>query len=294
MPSRASGPTLAAYTHALDDGRTDDVVATFCPDGSIDIPTAGTFEGHDAPPRGLRPVDAAATPAPPRGQHPRHGLGRPPGHGGQRRGLRPRGQGRLGDPVRGPLPRHPSPRRRHVEVPPPESSPEGATMPDMSWVGVLEHHATPHARQAHRRLRRRRRHLPADGRPGRRRWRPGSRPGASARATSSACSRTTASSSWPRSSPPTTSARSPCRSTGGWRRRRCAFILDHSQARALVCDDELLELADDAIGRLDGDLVRVCHLDRGRRRAGSGFADVAGRRPPVPAGAGRRPTTSTG
>jgi SnoaL-like domain len=40
--------TLAAYTHALDDGRTDDVVATFCPDGLIDLPGMGTHEGHDA------------------------------------------------------------------------------------------------------------------------------------------------------------------------------------------------------------------------------------------------------
>jgi hypothetical protein len=40
--------TLAAYTHALDDGRTDDVVATFCPDGVVDIPGMGSHEGHDA------------------------------------------------------------------------------------------------------------------------------------------------------------------------------------------------------------------------------------------------------
>jgi hypothetical protein len=40
--------TLAAYTHALDDGRTDDVVATFCPDGVVDLPGMGTHEGHDA------------------------------------------------------------------------------------------------------------------------------------------------------------------------------------------------------------------------------------------------------
>ena len=40
--------TIAAYTHALDDGRTDDVVATFCPDGGVDIPGMGTHEGHDA------------------------------------------------------------------------------------------------------------------------------------------------------------------------------------------------------------------------------------------------------
>jgi uncharacterized protein (TIGR02246 family) len=40
--------TLAAYTHALDDGRTEDVVALFCPDGVIDLPGMGTHEGHDA------------------------------------------------------------------------------------------------------------------------------------------------------------------------------------------------------------------------------------------------------
>lgn len=40
--------TIAAYTHALDDGRTDDIVATFCPDGAVDIPGMGTHEGHDA------------------------------------------------------------------------------------------------------------------------------------------------------------------------------------------------------------------------------------------------------
>jgi uncharacterized protein (TIGR02246 family) len=40
--------TLAAYAHALDDGRTEDVVDTFCPDGSVDIPGMGTHEGHEA------------------------------------------------------------------------------------------------------------------------------------------------------------------------------------------------------------------------------------------------------
>jgi hypothetical protein len=39
---------LAAYTQALDDGRTDDVVATFCADGVVDIPGMGTHEGRDA------------------------------------------------------------------------------------------------------------------------------------------------------------------------------------------------------------------------------------------------------
>lgn len=40
--------TIAAYTQALDDGRMDDVVATFCPDGVVEIAGMGTHEGHDA------------------------------------------------------------------------------------------------------------------------------------------------------------------------------------------------------------------------------------------------------
>ena len=40
--------TIAAYAQALDDGRTDDVVATFCPDGVSEVAGMGTYEGHDA------------------------------------------------------------------------------------------------------------------------------------------------------------------------------------------------------------------------------------------------------
>ena len=40
--------TLAAYTQALDDGRTDDIVATFCSDGAVDIPGMGAHVGRDA------------------------------------------------------------------------------------------------------------------------------------------------------------------------------------------------------------------------------------------------------
>jgi SnoaL-like domain len=40
--------TIAAYTQALDDGRTEDVIATFCRDGACSIPGMGTFRGHDA------------------------------------------------------------------------------------------------------------------------------------------------------------------------------------------------------------------------------------------------------
>lgn len=39
--------TIAAYTQALDDGRTEAVVATFCEDGGCDIPGLGTYSGHD-------------------------------------------------------------------------------------------------------------------------------------------------------------------------------------------------------------------------------------------------------
>jgi SnoaL-like domain len=39
---------IARYTQALDDGRTDDIVATFCVDGSCEIPGMGTHVGHDA------------------------------------------------------------------------------------------------------------------------------------------------------------------------------------------------------------------------------------------------------
>ena len=39
---------IAAYVHALDDGRTDDVVATFCADGACEIPGLGTHRGHEA------------------------------------------------------------------------------------------------------------------------------------------------------------------------------------------------------------------------------------------------------
>ena len=40
--------TIAAYGHAVDDGRTDDVVATYCPDGGCDIQALGAHQGHDA------------------------------------------------------------------------------------------------------------------------------------------------------------------------------------------------------------------------------------------------------
>jgi ketosteroid isomerase-like protein len=39
---------IAAYAHALDGGRTDEVVELFCPDGVAEIAGQGSFEGHDA------------------------------------------------------------------------------------------------------------------------------------------------------------------------------------------------------------------------------------------------------
>jgi hypothetical protein len=50
--------TIAEYTHALDDGRTDDVVATFCAEGECEIPGMGAHVGHDA----LRAAYARWTP----------------------------------------------------------------------------------------------------------------------------------------------------------------------------------------------------------------------------------------
>jgi ketosteroid isomerase-like protein len=40
--------TLAAYCQALDDGRTEDVVACFCDDAKIDLAGQGVFEGTAA------------------------------------------------------------------------------------------------------------------------------------------------------------------------------------------------------------------------------------------------------
>jgi SnoaL-like domain len=39
---------IGAYTQALDDGRTDDVVATFCRDGGCNIPGLGSHQGLEA------------------------------------------------------------------------------------------------------------------------------------------------------------------------------------------------------------------------------------------------------
>jgi 3-phenylpropionate/cinnamic acid dioxygenase small subunit len=46
--SEAVRSAIAAYAHALDDGRVDDVVAMFCSDGSVDMPVIGNADGIDA------------------------------------------------------------------------------------------------------------------------------------------------------------------------------------------------------------------------------------------------------
>ncbi|ONH30867.1 nuclear transport factor 2 family protein [Pseudofrankia asymbiotica] len=40
--------TIAAYAQAVDDARTEDVVATFLPDGSASFPGSEVLHGHDA------------------------------------------------------------------------------------------------------------------------------------------------------------------------------------------------------------------------------------------------------
>src|SRR5438105_15529330 len=40
--------TIAAHAQAQDDGRTDDLVALYTPDGAVEVPDMGTFEGTDA------------------------------------------------------------------------------------------------------------------------------------------------------------------------------------------------------------------------------------------------------
>jgi uncharacterized protein (TIGR02246 family) len=49
---------IAAYAQAVDDGRPADVAATFCPDGSVDLPGVGTFAGHDAIRSGFAGLDS--------------------------------------------------------------------------------------------------------------------------------------------------------------------------------------------------------------------------------------------
>ena len=69
------------------------------------------------------------------------------------------------------------------------------------------------------------------------------------------------------------------------------YILDHSEARALVCDDELVALADEATADMERDLAARVHRDRAHRTAGP-RSPICGRTTPSPASAWR-PTPCT-
>jgi fatty-acyl-CoA synthase len=60
------------------------------------------------------------------------------------------------------------------------------------------------------------------------------------------------------------------------------FILEHSEARALVCDEELIDLANEATDDLDGDLVRVCVASE-PHQGWERFADLGTAPAPSPA-----------
>ena len=93
---------------------------------------------------------------------------------------------------------------------------------DMNWFAVLAHHAAPHRPTSRSRCSRARPRPTARWPSGPSLWPAACADAASVVATSWLSSPTTAPSSWRRSSPPTTSERSPCPSTGGWPRPRCA------------------------------------------------------------------------
>ena len=104
-------------------------------------------------------------------------------------------------------------------------------------------------------------------------------------------SRTTAPSSSRRSSPPIISAPSPCRSTGGWPRPRCATSSSTPSARALVCDEALLDAGRRGHrGPGEDRSVRVC-VDAGAS-GWTALAELRTGRPwrrACPAAARRRP-----
>ena len=73
--------TIARYTHALDDGRTDDVVATYCADGVFELPGTRHLRGPRRPARDVRRRGSRGCPSATSSQHPRRPSGattRPP------------------------------------------------------------------------------------------------------------------------------------------------------------------------------------------------------------------------
>ena len=72
------------------------------------------------------------------------------------------------------------------------------------------------------------------------------------------------------------------------------FILEHSEARALVCDDALVELANEATNDLEARPRPRVHLDRSARAGWERFADLRRRVRSPGRGRTSTATTSTG
>ncbi len=93
------------------------------------------------------------------------------------------------------------------------------------------------------------------------------------------------------SSPPTTSARSPCRSTGGSPPRRCATSSSTRAPAPSCATSRSLELADEATTGLEATLVRAC-VSRTARDGWTSLAELRATPEPatrVPAGGRRHP-----
>ncbi len=71
------------------------------------------------------------------------------------------------------------------------------------------------------------------------------------------------------------------------------YILEHSEARALVCDESLVELANDATKGMEATLVRAC-ISPDAPDGWTTLADLRATPTVVAPRAQRRPTTSTG
>ena len=159
---------------------------------------------------------------------------------------------------------------------------------DMNWFAVLAHHAHPHAGQGDHGVRGRDDHLRRDGGAGRRAGRRAAER-ASAGATSWASSRTTAPSSWRRSSPPTTSG---IAMPINWRLAapEVRYILEHSR-RGRSCATRRSSTWPTRPPRASAALLRACtprpegwttSAPTSRRSDAGAPVAVGGRRRPPP------------
>ena len=158
---------------------------------------------------------------------------------------------------------------------------------DMNWFAVLAHHATRTPGQGDHGVRGRDDDLRRDGRARRRAGRRAGRARASAAATSSAL--------LSYNCPEILETVFAANHLGAiampinWRLAapEVRYILEHSGARALVCDEALVELADEATKGLEATLVRAVRRRRrrptGGRRSPTCAPTAGGRRPPPPA-----------